>query len=37
MRKGIQGVITIHPELRQVVTDTWGAVWDSFENLHKNF
>ena len=30
------GVITIHPELRQVVTDTWSAVWNSFEKLHKN-
>ena len=29
------GVIAIHPELRQVVTDTWSAVWNSFEKLHK--
>ena len=31
-----RGVITLHPELRQVVNDTWGVVWNSFEKLHKN-
>ena len=28
------GVVTPHPELRQAVNKTWGAVWDSFEKLH---
>ena len=30
------GAITVHPELRQVVNETWSLIWNTFEKLHKN-
>ena len=29
------GIITAYPELWQIVNETWGAVWDTFEKLCK--